>query len=131
MRLDCRNISILHADKIIFPYRLENGVPSHYGEQEFAELFPEASCYLMQFQEKLSERKADDKAKRFEYGRSQAITKVFGEKLIIPMVMTKGATVHFAGEEEIPYAGYFIKRRPESELTLEAAETILKSPEFY
>lgn len=118
-------------DKIIFPYQYINGKVIHYQRQEFERLFPYASKYLQQFEGDLERRKADEKALWFEYGRSQAITKVFGQKLILPMVITKSVSVYWGKEQEIPYAGYFIKQKEHSPLTLEDAKKIIEKDEFY
>lgn len=118
-------------DKIIFPYQNINGTVVHYQEQEFERLFPYGSKYLQQFEKDLDNRKADKSALWFEYGRSQAITRVFGQKLILPMVITKSVSVNLGEEEEIPYAGYFIKQKEHSPLTLEDAQRIIENDEFY
>lgn len=118
-------------DKIIFPYKSDNGQREDYTEEEFREKFPEATQYLLQFSEKLKKRKADQKAFWFQYGRSQAVTKIFGEKLIIPMVITKKIHVYEAGADAVPYAGYFIKSCEEEKLNLQKAKEILESPGFY
>lgn len=80
---------------------------------------------------RIEKRKSDEKAQWFEYGRSQAISKVLGEKLIIPMVITNKVSICKAEYNQIPYAGYFIKCNPNSSLSLEQAKTILESKEFY
>lgn len=118
-------------DKIIFPYRVINGKKNDYTIEEFRTEFPEAAAYLQQFAEKLEKRKADKNALWFQYGRSQAVTRVLGEKLIIPMVITKKIHVYEAGVDAIPYAGYFIKCKENSELELKAAKKILESQAFY
>lgn len=117
-------------DKIIFPYKSDNGQREDYTEEEFRKKFPEATQYLLQFSEKLKKRKADQKAFWFQYGRSQAVTKIFGEKLIIPMVITKKIHVYEAGADAVPYAGYFIKSCEEEKLNLQKAKEILESPDF-
>ncbi len=118
-------------DKIIFPYQWVNGEIIHYQETEFRKQFPDGSRYLQQFKEDLAQRKADPNALWFEYGRSQAITKVFGQKLVLPMVITKSVSVHLAEEDEIPYAGYFIKRKVNGSLSLMDAKRIIEDSEFY
>lgn len=119
------------TDKIIFPYQIENGQKIDYTEDEFRTKFPGATEYFKQFEKKLNARKADKNAKWFQYGRSQAVTKVEGEKLIIPMVITQMVHVYEAGEDAVPYAGYFIKCKEGSELTLDDAKKILESRDFY
>lgn len=118
-------------DKIIFPYKIVNGVKSNYTKEEFENLFPYAAEYLRQYEVELGKRKADTKALWFEYGRSQAVARVWGEKLIIPMVITQKIKVYEAGIDAIPYAGYFIKKRKNSIMDLKDAKKILESEAFY
>lgn len=118
-------------DKIIFPYCIINGKKTGYAKEEFEERFPFATAYLQQFKEKLDKRKADENANWFEYGRSQAVLKVFGKKLVIPMVVTQKVHAYEADEQSIPYAGYFIKCKEDSPLDLSVAKKILESQAFY
>lgn len=117
--------------KIIFPYRIEDGKRKDYSENEFEDRFPGAVRYLKQFKDKLKKRKKDKNTLWFQYGRSQAITSVTGNKLIIPMVITKEVHVYEVGENAVPYAGYFIKCRENSRLGLQDAKKILESKDFY
>lgn len=118
-------------DKIIFPYCwTEEGI-RHYQQAEFERMFPGTVRYLKSYRDKLEKRKADKHALWFEYGRNQAVTRVAGEKLIMPMVITKSVTVYLAPQEAVPYAGYFIKRKADSPYTLEDAREILESEAFY
>lgn len=117
--------------KIIFPYQVQNRQVSRYSKEMFSECFPEACRYLMSFCEELKARKADENAMWFEYGRSQAVTNVIGDKLVIPMVITKGVAAHRASFDAIPYAGYFIKQKAGSPLQLSDAKRILESTDFY
>ena len=117
--------------KIIFPYRIEDGKRKDYSENEFEDRFPGAVRYLKQFKDKLKKRKKDKNTLWFQYGRSQAITSVTGNKLIIPMVITKEVHVYEVVENAVPYAGYFIKCRENSRLGLQDAKKILESKDFY
>ena len=117
--------------KIICPYRIEDGKRKDYSESEFEDRFPGAVRYLKQFKDKLKKRKKDKNTLWFQYGRSQAITSVTGNKLIIPMVITKEVHVYEVGENAVPYAGYFIKCRENSRLGLQDAKKILESKDFY
>ena len=49
----------------------------------------------------------------------------------MPMVATNGYTVINAGQEDVPYAGYFIKVKDGANKTLQEAEEIMQSEEFY
>ena len=117
--------------KIIFPYKMTDGKIIHYAEEEFKAQYPCAWMYLYQFYSDLGKRKADEKAKWFEYGRSQALAEVFGEKLVIPMVITNSTGAYLAGEDTIPYAGYFITVNPGCNMTLQDAKEVLESDQFY
>lgn len=119
------------CDKIIFPYRIIDGKKVDYTVDEFKNKFPYATAYFEQFEKKLCDRKADKNALWFQYGRSQAIASVYGEKLIIPMVFTEQIHVYKVGEYAIPYAGYFIKCKDERKWDLDDAKKILESDDFY
>ena len=118
-------------DKIIFPYQIKNGQKIDYTEDEFRVRFPGATEYFKQFKDELNARKKDKNAKWFQYGRSQAVAKVEGEKLIIPMVITQMVHANKAEKDAVPYAGYFIKCKEGSELNLDDAKKILESRDFY
>ncbi|MCI9360990.1 MAG: SAM-dependent methyltransferase [Hungatella sp.] len=116
---------------IIFPYKREGQEISNYNENEFKRLYPHAYQYLIQFEEKLKDRKSDKNAQWFEYGRSQALRELWREKLVLPMVITKQVRVYWGDESAVPYAGYFITQKKDSAYTLEDAVRILQSMEFY
>ncbi|MDO4219200.1 MAG: N-6 DNA methylase [Synergistaceae bacterium] len=116
---------------IIFPYRLGNSRYEHFSEAEFQQIYPEASKYMKSFADDLSKRKVSEGVLWFEYGRTQAINDVDGEKLIIPMVITTKVTAYRANDKSVPYAGYFIKAKTPDQYNLDFAKTILESPEFF
>lgn len=118
-------------NRIIFPYKLENGKIIHYSEEEFKGQYPCAWEYLYQFYDDLIKRKADEKAKWFEYGRSQALADFLGKKLVIPMVITNSTKTYIAEQNAIPYAGYFITVNSDCDMTLKDAKTALESNQFY
>lgn len=117
--------------RIIFPYSYKNGIVRHFDAEEFQRTFPGASMYLEGYRDKLDKRKKDRNAEWFEYGRSQALNRVFGRKLVMPMVITNSVNIHYGERKAIPYAGYFIKCRKGSGLQLKDARKILESREFF
>ncbi len=117
--------------RIIFPYQMVNRKIVHYSEDEFRRQYPCAWSYLYQFYGDLGKRKADEKAKWFEYGRSQALEEIFGKKLVIPMVITNSTEIYIAEKDVVPYAGYFIKVNSDSNMTLHDAKNVLESAQFY
>ena len=93
--------------------------------------FPGALRYLGQFSADLDERDSSEGVLWYEYGRTQALGEIYGEKLIISMVITTKVTVYMADVEAVPYAGYFIKAKNEQEYDLNFAKQLLEAPEFY
>lgn len=127
------NKSIKNVGKqelIIFPYQYRKGKIIHMNAKEFMEKYPGAYQYLKGYGDKLKQRKKDRNAEWFEYGRSQAITRVFGRKLVMPMVITGSVNVNYGKCKEIPYAGYFIRCRRGSKYGLKDAKRILESKDF-
>ena len=118
-------------DMIIFPYKKGPSNYEHFSDEEFHCKYPEAYEYIRSFADNLSERKKSDGVLWFEYGRTQAINDVDGEKLIMPMVVTTKVTAYKVSDSAVPYAGYFIKQKDGSSYNLEFAKTILESDEFY
>ena len=116
---------------IIFPYSYKNGKLRHYDLKEFQIKFPGTYMYLNSYREKLNKRKKDKNAKWFEYGRSQALSRVFGKKLVMPMVITNSVKAHYGTRKAIPYAGYFIKCQRGNKMKLSDAKKILESKDFY
>lgn len=115
--------------KIIFPYNYEDGMLVRYEEDEFRELFPQAFKYLESKKEELLKRDADDKAKWFEYGRSQALAHLNVEKLLMSTIITRRVRLYRLTADEIPYSGLYII--PKANMPLDTAITILQSQHFY
>lgn len=114
---------------IVFPYKIgENGF-NRYSEEELQKKFPGAYTFIKSFSERLEKRKVNSGVQWFEYGRTQALKNVQGEKLVIPMVITSKVTAFLAEDDAIPYAGYFIK--PKTRYSLQFAKKILEGPCFY
>ena len=114
---------------IIFPYYYNNGILSHYTEEEFERYFPFATVHLQKFSAKLEKRAADRSAKWFEYGRSQALDKIQYRKAVIPSILSSSIHVTITQENVVPCAGVIITERGERKL--EEAKKILESREFY
>jgi hypothetical protein len=113
---------------IIFPYNFVGNQLHHYEEDTFLQLFPNAHRYLLSYKEQLDKRAADKNAKWFEYGRSQAISHVNNEKLIISNVISGHVKVVQADNQSIPYAGLYVV--PTGHYTLAQAQAILERADF-
>lgn len=118
-------------DKIIFPYRIIDNGYKHFSEKEMLELYPKTMEYLSTYKKQLEKRKISNGVNWFEYGRTQALNEVYGDKLIIPMIITTKVTAYEAGPNTIPYAGYFVKVKKGSKYNLQYAKKILESKHFY
>ena len=115
---------------IIFPYSISGSKLDHYDEIEFRKLYPECFKYLQQFSEELLNRKVNPGVKWFEYGRTQGIQHVFEDKLVFSLVITNSINLYDADSRSIPYAGAYIRVKPNSGMTLEKAREILQTKEF-
>lgn len=122
-----RSLNSKTEEKIIFPYYFENGELKRYTEEEMKTKFPYAYEYLEAHKDKLLKRRADDSAKWYEYGRSQAISQSNKRKLLLSTVITKEVKVYELENETIPYSGIYITSDEEN---LDRAKEILESEEF-
>ena len=118
-------------EKIIFPYAYDENGLVRFADGEFERLYPEAAAYLNEFRDDLDKRQSDNSAKWYEYGRSQALSGLNSEKLLISTVVTNDVDVYELEQECIPYAGmYIVKKEDKNEYTLKDAIGILRSEEF-
>lgn len=119
------------TEYIIFPYYYSDGELKRYEEKSYKEKFPFTYAYLESYKETLDERDADKNAQWFEYGRSQALTHINQNKILISTVITGKIRAYPLETDEIPYSGLFItvKDRPDA-LPLTEAMAILNSSEF-
>ena len=74
--------------QIIFPYKYVDNKLQHYSSVEFNSLFPNATNHLKNFEKELNNRDKDKGSKWFEYGRSQALSHLNQEKLLISSIIT-------------------------------------------
>lgn len=119
------------TEYIIFPYYYSNGELKHYDENDYKENFPLAYAYLESKKDQLGKRDADKSTQWFEYGRSQALTHINQNKLLLSTVVTGKVRAYPLQSDEVPYSGLFITAidRPDA-LSLTEAMAILTSAEF-
>lgn len=115
--------------KIIFPYKYDNDGLCRYSESEFERLFPNTAKHLKQYSRELNDRNSDKNAKWFEYGRSQALTHLNKEKLLISTVITNSVEVYKVDTDTVPFSGIYITVK-DNNYNLEDAIDILKSEQF-
>lgn len=114
---------------IIFPYHYnDDGMLLRYEENEFQEKFPCAAHYLEQHKTELQKRDADESAKWFEYGRSQALQSINQKKIMLSSVISEDTEAYLLSDAEIPYAGLYII--PTGEMSLEDLLIELNSDKF-
>lgn len=115
--------------QIIFPYRYINEQLVRYEEEDFKMQFPFAFEYLKSKKEILDKRDSDNNANWFEYGRSQALSHLNCEKLLMSTIITHKVRLYKLDAETIPYSGLYII--PRGQMTLDTAIAILQSQHFY
>ena len=123
-----RNLAYGIEEYIIFPYYYKNGKLMKYKPEEFEEKYPVAVQHLKTFKDKLEKRNKDISAEWFEYGRSQALSHLNQEKLLISTVVTDNIKVYELSKEDIPYSGIYITSK--NGTSLEQAKQILNSKDF-
>lgn len=114
---------------IIFPYKYDEAGFSRYTVSDFEKLFPNTVKHLGQYSKELAARNSDKNSAWFEYGRSQALTHLNTEKLLISTVTTRQVEVHKIDEKTIPYSGIYITVK-DPKYSLDDAISILKSEQF-
>lgn len=118
-----------YEEYIIFPYFYDkNGKVVHYSEKEMLEKFPMAMDYLQTHKEALLARDADAKAQWFEYGRSQALSNLNQQVVMISSVISSCTQAYLLDKGEIPYSGLYII--PRKDMPLSALIPILNSDDF-
>ena len=121
-----RGLSRNRTELIIFPYRYDNGLKK-IGEN-FCNEFPLAYEYLERYRDELEKSNKDSGALWFEYGRSQALTKINTGKLLISPIVSNKVNVTILDQMHIPYSGIVITAKNNNLLT--EAKRILESEDF-
>jgi len=124
-----RSYALGKGEYIIFPYKYLDGLLVRITEEEFKSNYPGATKYLKNYFDKLSNRKSDNSARWFEYGRSQALLYLDQEKLMISSVITHQIRCYLLDKETIPYSGFYIVPIADKDLTY--AREILNSNDFF
>lgn len=126
-----RSLRYGKVEKIIFPYKYINGQLLRYSVVDFESNFPGTATYLNDFRKQLDNRESDKSTKWFEYGRTQALSGLDREKLLVSTVVTESVNVYMLTRECIPYAGmYIVPAKNNSKFTLYDAKRILESRDF-
>lgn len=115
--------------KIIFPYKIDGQNIARIEEEDFRMQYPCTYQYLLKKKEDLQGRTLDEKTNWYEYGRSQALSSIGIEKILIPMVVSHKLITYIEEADTIPFAGYYITCKT-SQYTLNDAKCILESQDF-
>lgn len=100
-----------------------------YDEDTFKFRFPNAHEHLRAFKDRLDERDSDKSAKWYEYGRSQALSHLNQEKILLSTVLTNSVEVYYLPADAIPYSGIYITVI-DGKSNLQDALMILQSSDF-
>ena len=109
---------------VIFPYKYNNeNILLKYSEESFKTLYPNTYGYLLKNKDRLEKTNKDNSAQWFEFGRSQALSHLNQQKLLISTIATDKLIVYELDPDEIPYSGLYIV--PIKNLDLSFAKSIL------
>ena len=122
-----RGLTLNKKEKIIFPYNYHNGKLVRIGSK-FQKKYPGTFQYLNRFRKKLDKRKKDVSAQWYEYGRSQALSHLNQEKLLMSTIISKQVIINRLDENVIPYSGIVITSKENNDLN--RAIEILTSQRF-
>jgi len=125
-----KNMRYNRKEEIIFPYSFRKGKLKHYSCEDFESKFPNACSHLGRYMEELLNRKKDKKAQWFEYGRSQALSHLNQNKLLLSTIITNEVIVYPLDKKTIPYSGIYVVSKNLG-YSLEDAKRVLESQEFY
>ena len=114
---------------IIFPYKYDESGLVRFTAAEFERLFPNATKHLRLFSTELAARDSDKNAAWFEYGRSQALSHINTEKLLVSTITTRKVEIHKIDKDTIPYSGIYITVK-NSNYSLDDAVAILTGEQF-
>ena len=123
-----RNLAYNSQERIIFPYYFKNNKLMKYEVSEFEKKYPGAAKYLETFKDDLDKRNKDSSAQWFEFGRSQALSHLNQEKLLLSTVVTNSIKVYKLKKQDVPYSGIYITSKNGN--SLDKAKEILNSIEF-
>ena len=124
-----RSLTLNRKEYIIFPYYYDShGEVNKYGD-DFEKKFPNTIKYLERFKDKLLKRKADNSANWFEYGRSQALSHINQDKLLISTLVSRKVRVNRLNADVVTYSGIVITAS--KNLDLDIAIRILESSSFF
>jgi len=100
----CAKISKEKNNICIYPYKNDG---TKLTEEELKNNFPLAYNYLLDVKEKLLERDFDDKW--YNYGRSQGISTMYGNKILISNCVFDKVKIFFSDDKElVAYSGLYI-----------------------
>lgn len=117
--------------RIIVPYEVTEGKFERISETAFRKKYPKVYAYLLKNKNTLDKRDKSQKNEWYEFGRTQALNQIIGKKLVFSMIVTNKVNIYLCENNEVPFAGYFVTKKKESDIELETAKQILESDEFY
>ncbi|MBQ3642684.1 N-6 DNA methylase [bacterium] len=117
---------------IIIPYiRTKKDKIKRFEENLFKKKYPKAYFFLFASKNTLTESDKDKGSNWFEFGRSQGLTNLWKEKLMLSPIVSATVKVYKLNSEIIPYSGIVITRKNGSSKPLSYAIEILSSDSFH
>lgn len=115
-------------EKIIFPYEYTKSGFKKIEEERFKREYPLAYNYFEKNKDDLESRKKDKSALWFHFGRSQALSHIYQEKLLMSTIITDKVNVWELDKFTVPYSGVYITSK--GSCSLKIAKKILESEHF-
>lgn len=120
------------SEMIIFPYKVCGSTVHRFSDQEFEDVYKNTSNYLRHFRNNLDKRASEKSTQWYEYGRSQALSTILNDKIMLSTIVSGKVETYRLKKECIPYSGmYIIEKTPNGRFKLEDAEKILSSADFF
>lgn len=111
----------------LWPYREEGGTAGVIPEEEMRESFPLAYYYFISVRERLLARDLHSPKAFYEYGRSQALSSVGREKLVLSPIMRDRVRAWIVPAGTVPYGGFFATG---DRASLERVRKAVEDPRF-
>lgn len=123
-----KSLSLGRNEYIVFPYKCSSRTVERMSEEAFKKTYPKCFAYLLSRKDDLTKRSADGGSMWFEFGRSQGLSQVEKNKLVLSTVVTGKVRVHEVGPGVVPYAGIVVTAVDGEKLA--DAKSILMSADF-
>lgn len=115
---------------IIYPYEKIDGRWVVIGEEKLKTKYPMTYSYFLSHKDELLKRDSDKNALWYEFGRSQGVQTMHGEKIVCDTMVNDRVLFYKLPDDVMVYSGVFITKKTEYEVSWDLIENVLKSKDF-